>query len=93
MMLRPIPDILRTYFGVLPMQIAIELPNDFVAFQSNQQIQRDISLSYALWLFKHEKVTLAKAAELANMGIYDFIAACKENQLSVINISEEELVE
>jgi predicted HTH domain antitoxin len=46
-----------------------------------------------LWLFKHEKVTLAKAAELANMGIYDFIAACKENQLSVINISEEELVE
>ncbi len=75
------------------MQIAIELPNDFVAFQAPQQVQRDIQLSYALWLFQNERVTIAKAAELAGLDIYDFMAACKENQVPVINITREELLE
>jgi hypothetical protein len=75
------------------MQIAIELPNDFVTFQSQGQIQRDISLSYAPWLFKNERVTIAKAAELASLDIYDFIAACKANWVSVIDISREQLLE
>lgn len=75
------------------MQIAIELPNDFVAFQAQHQVQRDISLSYALWLFQNERVTIVKAAELAGLDIYDFIAACKENRVPVINISREELLE
>ncbi len=75
------------------MQIAIELPNDFVTFQSQGQIQRDISLPYALWLFKNERVTIAKAAELASLDIYDFMAACKANQVPVIEISREELFE
>jgi predicted HTH domain antitoxin len=77
----------------MSMQIAIELPNDFVAFQSQGQIQRDISLSYALWLFKNEQVTIAKAAELAGLNIYEFIDACKANQVPVINISREELLD
>lgn len=75
------------------MQIAIELPNDFVAFQTQHQIQRDISLAYALRLFQDERVTIAKAAELAGLDIYDFIAACKKNQVPVINTSREELLE
>jgi predicted HTH domain antitoxin len=75
------------------MQIAIELPNDFVAFQSRQQVQRDIRLSYALWLFQNERVTIAKAAELAGLDIYDFMVACKENRVPVINITREELLE
>ena len=75
------------------MQIAIELPNDFVAFQAPQQVQRDIRLSYAMWLFQKERVTIAKAAELAGLDLYDFIGACKENQIPVISISREELLE
>ena len=75
------------------MQIAIELPNDFVTFQSQGQIQRDFSLSYAPWLFKDERVTIAKAAEIADLDIYDFIATCKANQVPVIEISREELLE
>jgi hypothetical protein len=42
------------------MQITIELPNDFVNFQSTADIEKDIRLSYALWLFKNSRVTLAK---------------------------------
>ena len=75
------------------MQIAIELPNDFVAFQAVPEIRQEISTSYALWLFQRERVTLAKAAELAGVDLYTFMAICKENRIAVIDISREELLE
>jgi predicted HTH domain antitoxin len=75
------------------MQIAIELPNDFVNFQSAADIEKDMRLSYALWLFKNSRVTLAKAAELAGLDIYDFMSACKQNEVAVIDISKKELLE
>ncbi len=75
------------------MQIAIELPNDFVILQPMPEIEHDIRLSYALWLFKNAKTTLSKAAELAKMDIYAFLAECKKNQIPVIDISKAELLE
>lgn len=41
---------------------------------------------------KNAKVTITKAAELAGMDIYDFMEACKQNQVPVIDISKEELL-
>ena len=75
------------------MQIAINLPNDFVSFQSAADIEKDMRLSYALWLYKNARVTLAKAAELPGLDIYDFMSACKQNEVPVIDISKEELLE
>lgn len=75
------------------MQIAINLPNEFVALQPVNEIEHDIRLSYALWLFKNAKVTLSKAAELAAMDIYTFMAECKKNEVPVINITKAELLE
>lgn len=75
------------------MQIAINLPNDFVAFQSITDIEQEMRTSYALWLFKNTRVTLSKAAELADQNIYDFIATCKHNEVPIIDISKEELLE
>ena len=73
------------------MQIAIDLPNDFVAFQAMPQIRQEIRTSYALWLYQHARVTLVKAAELAEMDLYDFMILCQDNQIPVIDISREEL--
>jgi predicted HTH domain antitoxin len=75
------------------MQIAIELPNDFVAFQAVPDIRKEIATSYALWLYQHARVTLAKAAELAGQDIYDFMQVCKDNSVPVIDISRTELLE
>jgi predicted HTH domain antitoxin len=75
------------------MQIAVNLPNDFVAFQSAADIEKELRLSYSLWLFKNARVTLAKAAELAGLDVYDFMAACKQNEVPVIEITKEELLE
>jgi len=73
------------------MQLAIELPNDFMALESENEVQQEVKLSYALRLYKHAKVTISRAAELASMDIYQFMAACKQEEISVINVSKEEL--
>jgi predicted HTH domain antitoxin len=75
------------------MEIAINLPNEFVFLQSIKDIEKDMRLSYALWLFKNVKVTLSKAAELATLDIYDFMAECKKNEVPVINVSREDLLD
>lgn len=69
------------------MQIDMNLPNDFVAFQSVADIENDMRLSYSLWLFKNSRVRKEKAAELAGLDIYDFMVACKRNEVAVIDIS------
>ncbi len=75
------------------MQIAIELPNDFMAFQEPKEIEEEMRLSYALRLYKSSKITLSKAAELAGLDLYDFMSICKKEQIPVIDISKEELLE
>ncbi|MEY3880278.1 MAG: hypothetical protein RIQ94_1073 [Pseudomonadota bacterium] len=75
------------------MQIAINLPNEFVALQPIKEIEQDMRLSYALWLFKNAKVSLSKAAELAAMDIYAFMAECKKNEVPVMNMTKAELLE
>ncbi len=75
------------------MQIAVNLPNDFVDFQLAEDIEKEMRLSYSLWLLKNARLTLSKAAELAGIDIYEFIAACKQYDVPVIDISKEELLE
>ncbi len=74
------------------MQIAIDLPGDFVAFQGEQSIRREIKLSYALWLYQTERVTLSKAAELAGLDIYDFMTECKNSRIPVIAVERGALI-
>ena len=75
------------------MQIAIELPNDFVAFQAVSDIRQEVRISYALWLYQRERVTLVKAAEVAGVSLYNFMGICKSNQIPVIDITRDELLE
>ncbi len=75
------------------MQVAIDLPNDFVGILTEQAIAREMRVTYALALFKDARVTLAKAAELAGMNIYEFMSVCKAQRISVIDISRDELVQ
>ena len=75
------------------MQVAIDLPNDFTQLRGHQQIVEELLLSYALRLFKASEVGLSKAAEVAGLDIYDFMSACKLEQIPVIDISKDELLE
>lgn len=75
------------------MQIAIELPNDFVSFLGANQVQKEIRISYALWLYQQSRVTLAKAAQIASVDIYEFMSVCKANQVPTLDISPEDLAQ
>lgn len=75
------------------MQIAIDLPNDFVSFQTMAEITQEIRSSYALWLYQRERVTLAKAAELAGLSLYDFMSLCKLNRVAVIDMTRQDLLD
>jgi predicted HTH domain antitoxin len=72
------------------MQVAIDLPNDLVAFQGAADTRQELRTSYALWLFQREGVTLAKAAEIAGVSLYEFLTLCKSNQIPVIDMNREE---
>jgi predicted HTH domain antitoxin len=74
------------------MQIAIDLPNDFVAFQAVPDIRQVVRNSYALWLYQRERVTRVKAAELAGVNLYDFMSICKANRIPVIDITRARLL-
>ncbi len=74
------------------MQVAINLPGDFIEMQTASVIEREMRSSYALTLFKAERVTLSKAAELAGVNIYEFIELCKVNRISIIDVGKEELL-
>jgi predicted HTH domain antitoxin len=74
------------------MQIAIELPTDFVNFQGANETRQEITTSYALWLVQQGRVTLSRAAELAGVDLYDFMLTCKRNKVPVIDISRDELI-
>ncbi len=75
------------------MQIAVELPNDFMALRKKQTVEQEMRLSYALQLFKSAKITLSKAAQLAGLNHYEFIDACNNERIPVIDISKEDLLE
>ena len=75
------------------MQIAIDLPNDFVAFRGASQVHKEIRISYALWLYQQTRVTLSKAAQLAGLDIYEFMSVCKANQVPTMDISPDELAQ
>jgi predicted HTH domain antitoxin len=75
------------------MRVAVDLPNDFVEMLTEQAIAKEMRLAYALALFKDARITIAKAAELAGITIYEFMAACKANRIPVIEVSREELVQ
>ncbi len=75
------------------MHFAIDLPNDFIAVQGEHQVQKEMRISYALWLYQQARITLSKAAQLAGVDIYDFMSICKAHQLPTINMSPEELAQ
>ena len=75
------------------MQVAIDLPNDFVGILTEQAIAREIRVTYALALFKDARVMLGKAAELAGMNVYEFMSVCKAQRIPVIDIAGDELIQ
>lgn len=75
------------------MQVSVELPQDVVTFLGERQLQSDLRLSYALWLYQTGRATIGKACRLAGMDIYEFMTACREYKVPVMEFDRDEIVE
>ena len=64
-----------------------------MAFQAEPVIRKEIATSYALWLYQHERVTLAKAAKLSGLDRDGFMLVCKDHRVPVIDFSRTDLLE
>lgn len=51
------------------------------------------NLEQALKLYKASEVTLSESAKLAELDIYEFMDACKQEKIPVIDVTKEELLE
>ena len=75
------------------MQLTMNIP-DFTQLTLNvnsDEIIQTIKLNTALMLFKNAKFSITQASEFANISLYDFIQECKNNQISIIDYSKQEL--
>ncbi len=73
------------------MNITIEIPDSLSLNFPN--LKKEILMNNALMLFKKSALSIGKASELAGVDIHEFMAACRANDIPVIDYSETELAE
>ena len=54
-------------------------------------VEREVRLAYAIDLFVRGVVSVERAAELADMPLYDFIVELKQRRIPAYSYDEEEL--
>ncbi|MCB1180113.1 MAG: UPF0175 family protein [Leptospiraceae bacterium] len=60
------------------MILDLEIPDALLLSLDKNSLADEIKLSYALFLFRQSRISLAKAAHFANKNIYVFMEECKK---------------
>ena len=71
------------------MNITIEIPDSLSLNFPN--LKQEILMNNALMLFKKSALSIGRASELAGVDIHEFMAACRANDIPVIDYPEAEL--
>ncbi|MFI3218455.1 MAG: UPF0175 family protein [Methylococcales bacterium] len=71
------------------MQITLDIPDCYVNQQNQIQITAQIKLYTALLMFQSGQLSRGAACEFANVDIYQFLQACKQHHISLINTTAE----
>ncbi|WP_375579775.1 UPF0175 family protein [Marivirga tractuosa] len=74
--------------------ISIDFPNDiFLALnESETDLKKRIKLTLAVELYKSQKLTIGKAAQLSGMTRLDFEKELSKNRISISNLTEEDVL-
>ena len=74
------------------MQLILDIPDHCLpAQQDTQALAQQLKLYSALLLFQSKQLSRGAACEFAGVDIYSFLAACKEHQISTLNIETDEI--
>ena len=75
------------------MQVTLSIP-DFALLTLNRdlrELKQMIKTNSALMLYKNGKFSIEQASRFAGLSLYDFMAECKKNEISIIDYAEGEL--
>jgi predicted HTH domain antitoxin len=74
--------------------INIDLPSDILLTlnESEKEIKQRIKLSFALQLYIQQKVTIGKAAQIAEMTRLQFETALSENYIPISTLTLDEVL-
>ena len=69
--------------------VTIDFPSDILLAlnENEQELKKDIKLSFAIRLYRMEKLTIGKAAQIAGMSRYDFETVLSDNEISISNLN------
>ena len=73
------------------MQITLNIPDQYISSQNQSQISQQIKLYAALLMFQSGQLSRGAACEFAEMTIYDFLNACKQYNISLIQSSAQSI--
>jgi len=68
------------------MQLTLEIPDHYFQGKNQLQTARQIKLYAALLMFRSGQLSRGAACEFAGVEIYDFLLACKQHQISVMDM-------
>jgi len=66
--------------------VKVKVPSHYV-----EDVEKDVRLAYAIDLFLRGVVSVERAAELAGMGLYDFLAELRRRNIQAYPYIDEEL--
>ena len=73
------------------MHLTLEISDQCIYGQNQSQIAEQIKLYGSLLMFQLGQLSRGAAYEFAGVVIYDFFLACKQHQISAINIPVESI--
>jgi len=74
--------------------INIDLPSDILLTlnESEKELKKRIKFSLALQLYIQQKITIGKAAQIAEMSRFQFESALSENKIPISTLGLEEVM-
>ena len=75
--------------------ITIDFPSDiFLTLNETEtELKKDIKLSLAIRLYRLQKLTLGKAAQIAELSHFDFETVLSDNGVSISNLTIDDVIE
>lgn len=76
-------------------KITLTVPSDILLSlnESEKELEKNIKLSLAIRLFQKNKLTLGKAAQLADLSRYDFESVLVDSGVSISSLSAQDVLQ
>jgi predicted HTH domain antitoxin len=103
-MLKKIPNTIKLHRKALNLNksniemsiqtISVDFPNDILLAlnESENDLKKRIKVTLAIQLYKLQKLTIGKAAQLSGMSRLEFEKELSKNKISISNLNEEDVL-